>query len=201
MFVGNLQSRLVCWTMVFCRSCRVSDSLSRDCNIFKNINCVYVFPNNGHLSTKVSFVNNMVRPCDNDLLFFVYTCIHYCNDSSTSPVLEATSCAVELQCTCLLNTHRLYSVSFSFWEACMFSGMVLRTSYFIVVSRTYVNLIDDKWDVCRLRLLTQCDQYTATASMWWSCIVASHLLFLFSLCVLLFTFVFPSPFLFPWYTW
>jgi len=48
---------------------------------------------------------------------------------------------VELQCTCLLNTHRLYTVSFSFWEVCMFSGMVLRTSYFIVVSRTYVNLI------------------------------------------------------------
>ena len=65
----------------------------------------------------------------------------------------------------MLNTHRLYSVSFSFWEACMFSGMVLRTSYYIVVSRTYVNLIVNKMDVCRLRLLTQCNQYTATASM------------------------------------
>ena len=91
--------------------------------------------------------------------------MHYCNDRSASPVLEATSCAVELQYTCLLNTHRLYSVSFSFCEACMFSGMVLRTSYFIVVSRTYVNLIDDTMAVCRLRLLAQCNQYTATASM------------------------------------
>ena len=32
----------VCWTMLFCRSWRVYDSLSRDCNIFKNINCIYV---------------------------------------------------------------------------------------------------------------------------------------------------------------
>ena len=39
----------------FCRSCCVSDSLSRDCNIL-SINFVYIFPNNGHLSTKATFV-------------------------------------------------------------------------------------------------------------------------------------------------
>ena len=46
----------VCWTMLFCRSCRVYDSLSRDCNIFKSINFVYMFPNSDHLSTKAPFV-------------------------------------------------------------------------------------------------------------------------------------------------
>ena len=103
---------------------------------------------------------------------FHVTCMNISVNMCTT-VLEATSCAVELQCTFLLNIHRLYSVSFPFWEAYMFSGMVLRTSYFIVVSRTYVNLIDDKMAVCLLRLLTQCNQYTATASMCWSCI-ANH---------------------------
>ena len=67
MFVGNLQSVFMCWTMLFlpvmlcvgqcyfCRSCCVLDSLNRDYNIYKNINFVYIFPNNGHLS-KVAFV-------------------------------------------------------------------------------------------------------------------------------------------------
>mgnify|MGYP007091379854 CR=1 FL=1 len=124
---------------------------------------------------------------------FHVTCMNISVNMCTT-VLEATSCAVELQCTCLLNTHRLYSVSFSFWEACMFSGMVLRTSYYIVVSRTYVNLIDNKMDVCRLRLLTQCNQYTATASMCWSCIMRVLYFSSFHFCVLLFTFVFLSQF-------
>ena len=39
-----------------CQPCCLSDSLSRDCNIFKSINCVCMFPNNGHLSTNATFV-------------------------------------------------------------------------------------------------------------------------------------------------
>ena len=74
-------------------------------------------------------------------------------------VFEATSCAVELQCTCLLNTHRLYSVHFRFEKhVCLAEwSSEHRTSLWFHGF--------NKMAVFRLRLLTQCNQYTATASM------------------------------------
>ena len=47
-------------------------------------------------------------------------------------------------------------------DACQAWVWVLSKKLYFVVSRTYVNLIDNKMSVCRL---TQCNQYTVTASM------------------------------------